>query len=128
MVLIGTAALIGVVVGAIGGPVARRVGANLALGGLVGTTSRWAHFSELLAIDGWIFLLYSILYRFALVPRGLAAFGLITVMLHFTGRPLRGLLGYDLETLMGIPIALSHMTSATWLVVKGFHERDRSDS
>jgi Domain of unknown function (DUF4386) len=93
------------------------------LAAVVGSTRRWAHFTELLAIDCWIFLLYSVLYRFAVVPRALAAFGLITVVLHFTGIPLRGFLGYGLVTLMGVPMALSHITLATWLVAKGFDER-----
>ena len=95
------------------------------LAAVVGSTRRWAHFTELLAIDCWIFLLYSVLYRFALVPRALAAFGLLTVMLHFTGIPLRGFLGYSLVTLMGVPMALSHITLAIWLVAKGFDERRR---
>jgi hypothetical protein len=93
------------------------------LAAVVGSTRRWAHFTELLAIDCWIFLLYIVLYRFAVVPRALAAFGLITVVLHFTGIPLRGFLGYSLVTMMGVPMALSHITLATWLVAKGFDER-----
>jgi hypothetical protein len=68
-------------------------------------------------------LLYSVLYRFALVPRMVAVFGLITVMLHFTGIPLRGFLGYTLVTPMGVPMAVSHITLATWLSIKGFPER-----
>jgi Domain of unknown function (DUF4386) len=93
------------------------------LAAVVGSTRRWAHFTELLAIDCWIFLFYGILYRLAVVPRALAAFGLITVMLHFTGIPLRGFLGYSLVAMMGVPMALSHITLATWLVAKGFDER-----
>jgi hypothetical protein len=92
------------------------------LAALVGTTRRWSHYSVLLAIDGWILLLYSILYRFSLVPRAVAVFGLITVMLHFSGIPLRGFLGLGLVTPMGVPMALSHITLATWLVIKGFDE------
>ena len=61
---------------------------------MIGPTRKWVHFTELLVIDCWIFLLYSVLFRFALVPRALAAFGLLTVMLHFTGIPLPGFLGY----------------------------------
>lgn len=91
----------------------------------VGSTRRWAHFTELLVIDCWIFLLYSVLYRFRLVPRSLAAFGLITVMLHFTGIPLPGFLGYSSVTLLGVPMALSHMALALWLLTKGFEERLR---
>src|SRR5436309_3498859 len=63
------------------------------LAAVVGSTRRWVHFTELLVIDAWIFLLYISLYRFALVPRALAAFGLLTVVLHFTAIPLRGFLG-----------------------------------
>jgi hypothetical protein len=55
-----------------------------------------------------------------MVPRVLAAFGLITVVLHVTGIPLRRLLGYDPVGLMGVPMALSHITLAIWLVAKGF--------
>ncbi len=81
------------------------------------------HFTELLLIDSWIFLLYSVLYRFALVPRALAVFGLLTVMLHFTGIPLRGFLGYSLVTMMGVPMGLSHLALALWMMVRGFVER-----
>ena len=93
------------------------------LAAVVGSTRRWAHFTELLVIDCWIFLLYSVLYRFSVVPRAIAAFGVITVILHFTGIPLRGFLGYSLVTPMGVPMALSHVTLATWLLAKGFGER-----
>ena len=95
------------------------------LAAVVGSTRRWAHYTELLVIDAWIFLLYSFLYRFALVPRALAAFGLITVLLHFTGIPLPGFIGYSIVTLMGVPMALSHIALALWLLIKGFKEHDR---
>jgi hypothetical protein len=93
------------------------------LAAAVGSTRRWVHFTELLVIDCWIFLLYSVLYRFAVAPRALAAFGLLTVMLHFTGIPLPGFLGYSIVTLMGVPMALSHIALALWLMTKGFEER-----
>lgn len=92
---------------------------------LVGATRKWAHLTELLAIDCWIFLLYSILYRFVLVPRALAAFGLLTVMLHFSGIPLPGFLGYSMVTPMGVSMAFSHIALAVWLLCKGFAERPR---
>ena len=93
------------------------------LAAVLGSTRRWAHYSELLVIDAWIFVLYSLLYRFALVPRALAAFGLITVMLHFTGIPLPLFLGYRSVTLMGATMGLSHIALAVWLITKGFKER-----
>jgi hypothetical protein len=90
------------------------------LAAVVGSTRRWVHFTELLVIDCWMFLLYSILYRFALVPRALAVFGLLTVLLHFTGIPLRGFLGYSLVTPMGMPMGLSEIALALSLMTRGF--------
>jgi len=92
------------------------------LAAALGATRRWVHYSELFVIDAWIFLLYSILYRFALVPRALAAFGLITVVLHFTAIPLPLFLGYPSVTLMGATMALSHLVLVLWLVTKGLKE------
>jgi hypothetical protein len=89
---------------------------------VVGTTRRWAHYSWLLLIDCWIFSLYSILFRFVLVPRLLASFGLGTVILHFTAIPLRGFLDLSLVTQLGVPMAFSHIALATWLVAKGFSD------
>jgi hypothetical protein len=93
------------------------------LAAVLGSTRKWVHFTELLVIDCWIFLLYTILFRFALVLRVLAAFGLLTVILHFTGIPLPGFLGYRIVTLMGVPMGLSHLALALWLMAKGFEER-----
>lgn len=94
-----------------------------ALAGAVGATRKWAHYSELFVIDVWIFLLYICLYHFALVPRALSAFGLLTVVLHFTGITLPLFLGYRSVTLMGASMALSHVALALWLMAKGFKER-----
>jgi hypothetical protein len=93
------------------------------LAAMAGSTRKWVHFTELLVIDCWMFLLYVILYRSALAPRALAAFGLLTVLLHFTGIPLRGFLGYSLVTPMGMPMGLSEIALALWLMAKGFAER-----
>jgi hypothetical protein len=92
---------------------------------VVGSTRKWAHYSELLVIDAWLFVLYSLLYRFALVPRSLAAFGLVTAMLHFTGITLPLFLGYSSVTLLGVPMALSHIALALWMMTNGFEERHR---
>jgi len=90
---------------------------------VVGSTRKWAHFTELLVIDCWIFLFYAVLYRFALVPRALAIFGLITVLFHFTGIPLLGFLGYGVVMPMGASMAVSHVALGLWLVIRGFDAR-----
>lgn len=96
------------------------------LAGAVGSTRRWVHLTELLVIDTWIFSLYAILYRYGLVPRLLALFGMVTVILHLTGIPVPLFLGYQPVTFMGATMALSHITLAVWLIVKGFAEHSGS--
>jgi hypothetical protein len=95
------------------------------LGAVVRSTRRWAHYTELLVIDCWIFMLYSILYRFRLIPRALAAFGLITVIIHTTAITLPMFVGYPSVPLLGVSLGLSHIALALWLLVKGFEERLR---
>lgn len=94
-----------------------------AIAAAVGSSRRWAHYSELISIDAWIFTFYSLLYRFRIVPPALAAFGLLTVLLHFTGIILPVWLGYPAVTLMGASMALGHLALVVWLGIKGFRER-----
>lgn len=42
------------------------------------------------------------------------------------GIALPGFIGYSIVTLMGVPMALSHIILAIWLSTKGFEERHRS--
>jgi hypothetical protein len=90
----------------------------LELATAVGTTRKWAHYTELLAIDCWIFLFYLVLFRFTIAPRPLAAFGLLCVSLHFLGIPARGFLGLGPITPMGMPMAVSHVLIGGWLMAR----------
>ena len=96
-----------------------------ALALVVGSARKWSHYSFLLVVGCWIFLLFSLLYRFRLVPRVLAAFGMIGAVLQIAGVSLRGLLGYPPETRLAIPLAPAYVLMAVWLMVKGFDERQR---
>lgn len=91
---------------------------------VVGSARRWVHYSALLFAVSWIFLFCSILYRFRLVPRVLAAFGLIGSVLQITGVTLRGFLGYPPETRLAMPLAPAYVALAVWLLVKDFGGRD----
>lgn len=91
----------------------------------VRSTRRWAHYTELLVIDTWFVVLYISLFRFALVPRVLAGFGLIMVAVHTTGITLPVFAGYPIVPLMAYSMALSYLALGTWLVVKGFEEGQR---
>jgi hypothetical protein len=92
---------------------------------VVGVARKWAHYTALLLVGSWIFLFCTLLYRFTLVPRVLAAFALVGSMLQITGVTLRGLLGYPPETRLAMPLAPAYVALAVWLMVKGFDERDR---
>jgi hypothetical protein len=96
-----------------------------ALGAVVASTRRWAHYTQLLGFGGWIFLFYLSLWRFALIPRAMAALGLIGIVLQFTGITLLGFLGYPLVGQMAMPMGPIHLAVALWLMVKGFDERRR---
>jgi Domain of unknown function (DUF4386) len=93
------------------------------LAAVAGSTRRWVHYAELLAIDAWMFVLYSVLFRYQLVPRGVAAFALLTVVLHVTGITLPLWLGYRSVTILGASMALGHTVLAVWLMARGFQER-----
>ena len=92
----------------------------------VGALRKWSHYSALLVVGCWIFLLYSFLYRYRLVPRLLAAFGLLGAVGQIAGVTLRGLWGYPPETRLAVPLAPAYAALAVWLMVKGFPGRQRS--
>jgi hypothetical protein len=85
----------------------------------VGATRRWAHLSELFVIDAWIVVFYLSLIRAGALPRLLSAFGLLTVAVHFAAIPLPGFLGLRAVAEAGMPMALSHVATAGWLVARG---------
>lgn len=89
----------------------------------VGSARRWAHFTQLVTVVSWMFVLYTLLWRTALVPRALAIPGMITTVMQITGVPLRAFLGYGLVMEMAMPLAPVHVALALWLMVKGFDER-----
>ena len=94
-----------------------------ALAVVVGSARKWSHYTFLLVVGSWIFLLCSLLYRFRLVPRVLAAFGLVGSALQIAGVTLRGLFGYSPETRLAMPLAPAYVALAVWLIVKGFDDR-----
>jgi hypothetical protein len=93
-----------------------------AMAATVRSTRRWVHYSELFSIEVWIGLLYAVLLRFTLVPRVLAIAGLATAILHFGGVVVPFYLGYSSVMPLGMPMGLSHLALAGWLVTKGFRE------
>lgn len=93
-----------------------------ALAVVLGAARKWAHYTYLLVAVSWILLLFTTLYRFRLVPRALAGFGIVASVLQIAGVTLRGFLGYAPEMRLALPMAPAYIGLALWLIIKGFAE------
>jgi hypothetical protein len=93
-----------------------------ALGAMARSARYAAHYINVLVGGITASVLVSILFRFALVPRALAAFGLATFPLQMTAVAMP-LLGYRYQVVMLMPAALSLLALVLWLIAKGFEER-----
>jgi Domain of unknown function (DUF4386) len=86
---------------------------------VVTSARNWTHYLGRIADGSALLVLYAVLYRFALVPRALAAFGLLAVMLQLT--TLAGpLFGRPVVVPMLAPLGVSQLALALWLIIKGF--------
>lgn len=90
---------------------------------VAGVTRGWTHATAILAIDAWMALFHLGLYRLRLVPRGVAAFTLATVVLHATSIPGRAFAELAPLGMLGAPMALGHLLTATWVLVNGLTRR-----
>ena len=88
---------------------------------VVGAARKWSHFTYLLVAVSWIFLLFAALYRFRLVPRMLAALGLVTSLLQIASVSLRVIMGFSPEMRLAMPLGPCYVALALWLLVKGFN-------
>jgi hypothetical protein len=68
------------------------------------------------------FVMYAVLYRFALVPRALAAFGVGAVVLQIVAVAMP-LFGQGIVFLLLGPLGLSQLALALWLIAKGFRNQ-----
>ncbi len=94
------------------------------LGIVVRSAFKWAHYSHILVVVGWLFTLYWFLFRCALVPRALAAIGMVACVIHISGITLPVFAGYRMPfpELFGMPLGLVNLVLAVWLMAKGFKE------
>ena len=92
------------------------------VGAAVASARRSAHYTQLLAIGTWMFIFYISLFRFKLIPRVLALFGIIGVTLQFIGVTLMMFLGYRTIGEMAMPLLPIQITVAVWLTIKGFND------
>ena len=86
---------------------------------VVASARNWPHFLARIFDGLTLFVLYAVLYRFALIPRVLAGFGLIAVVLQVAGVGMP-IFGHDVIFPMLAPLGLSQLILAVWLLTKGF--------
>lgn len=89
-----------------------------ALRSVVASPRNWAHYIALIVAGCTLFVFYGVLFRFALVPRALAAFGLAAVLLQMTAVAMP-LFGHAIVFPMLMPLGLVQAVLALWLIAKG---------
>lgn len=99
---------------------------------VVASARNWAHYVSRVVDGSTLFVLYAVMYRFALIPRALAAFGLAAVMLQLTAVAMP-LFGRPVVFPLLAPLGVSQLVLALWLITKGFRTQpnmgnERSDA
>jgi len=87
---------------------------------------RWAHYTHLLSVVGWMLLFCGVLFRLALVPRVLAAAGIVATILQLGGITLPVLLGYRVPLppeVWGLPLGVAYLGLSLWLMASGFADQ-----
>ena len=93
-----------------------------ALRTVVGSARNWMHYVGLIVAGSMVFVLYGVLFRFALIPRALAAFGLGAALLQLAAVTMP-LFGHSIVFPMLLPLGLSHLALAAWLLARGLREQ-----
>ena len=111
---------------------AKATAADVALYNVVGLAVRsawkWAHYSHLLIMVSWMFIVFATLWRSALVPRALAGLAMLTALMQITGITLPQFIPYPTPPMivMGLPLAFAYAALGIWLIVKGFVSEPRA--
>jgi hypothetical protein len=92
------------------------------LRGVVAASRNWAHFTHLIVGGSTFFVLYATTFRFALLPRALAVFGMAAVAVQIATVSLPLLGGHVIFPLLA-PAGIAHLALALWLLTKGFADK-----
>jgi hypothetical protein len=93
------------------------------LRGMVGSARNWAHYVNMIVHGSSTFVFYGLLYRFALVPRALGAFGMLAAMMQITAVTMP-LFGRPVVFPLMAPLGFAGFALAAWHLTKGFTERE----
>jgi hypothetical protein len=108
---------------------ASAAGTNLATYQIVGASVRsywkWVHYTHLLFMVLWMFVLFLAVWRAALIPRILAGFGMLGTLMQITGITLPQFIPYPTPSMnvMGLPLAFAYVAISVWLIAKGFRDQ-----
>ena len=82
---------------------------------------KWVHYTHLLIMVSWMFMLGVMLWRAAVVPRALAALLPLGSLLQVAGITLPQFIPYPSPAplLMGLPLGIIYLALAVWLIGRG---------
>lgn len=89
---------------------------------------KWVHYTHLLIMVGWMFMLGVMLWRTPVVPRALAMLLPLGSLLQIIGITLPQFIPYPSPApmLMGLPLGIIYLALAVWLIGKGFSDQPQS--
>ena len=89
---------------------------------------KWVHYTHLLIMVSWMFMLGVMLWRTAVVPRALAVLLLLGSLLQIIGITLPQFIPYPSPApmLMGLPLGIIYLALAVWLITRGFSGQPKS--
>ena len=89
---------------------------------------KWVHYTHLLVMVSWMFVLGILLWRIDTVPRVLAALLPLGSLLQIFGITLPQFIPYPSPApmVMGLPLGIIYLTLAIWLIGKGFSAQRKS--
>ncbi|PWT93296.1 MAG: hypothetical protein C5B55_04770 [Blastocatellia bacterium] len=89
---------------------------------------KWVHYTHLLIMVSWMFLLGVMLWRSTVVPQTLAVLLPLGSLLQIFGITLPQFIPYPTPpmTLMGLPLGIVYLALAVWLIVRGFSNERKS--
>jgi Domain of unknown function (DUF4386) len=86
---------------------------------VVKETRNWTHYLSLIVSGATLFTFYLAMFRFRLIPRVLAGFGLLACLAQIAAVSMP-LFGQDVDFRLIAPLGICEILLGAWLIVKGF--------
>jgi uncharacterized protein DUF4386 len=89
---------------------------------------KWVHYTHLLIMVSWMFVLGILFWRTGAVPRALAALLPLGSLLQIFGITLPQFIPYPSPAplLMGLPLGIIYLALGVWLIGRGFRGQPKS--